>query len=172
MVSPKKNKAQWRMEETFQIIHQFVSTNLHLANALFTSSSPDTGSTSGWKTGRSKTKRCVRKKKRIITILILMQTPLGWRSVKYCFQILKNCYCIKRKQPQVISTSCETVTQHTRVTCRVLSFLTCYHQIRKLIQLTAQAPVPTQVIISDKNRLKEFFWFSYLWLKAFYIPEL
>lgn len=71
----------------------------------------------------------------------------------------------------MIATSCETVTQHTCVTRRVLSSLTSYHQIRKLIQLTAQALVPTQVI-SDKNRLKEFFWFSYLWLKAFYIPEL
>lgn len=65
------------MEQTLQIIHQFVSTNLHFANALFTSSSPDKGSTKGWKTGRSKTKRCIRKKKIIMTTSILMPTPLG-----------------------------------------------------------------------------------------------
>lgn len=65
------------MEQTFPITHQCVSTNLHFAKALFTSSSPDTGSTSGWKTGRSKTKRCVRKNQFIMTISILMPQLLG-----------------------------------------------------------------------------------------------
>lgn len=46
----------------FPFIHQYATTNLHFANALFTSSSPDKGSTNGWKTGASKTKRCIRRK--------------------------------------------------------------------------------------------------------------
>lgn len=108
----------------FQIIHQYVTTNLHFANALFTSSSPDKGSTSGWKTGRSKTKRCIRKQKFVMTTSILMLKPLGEGHSRCCFQILINCYCIKRKQPEVLYTNCETVTQHTHVTCRVLSSLT------------------------------------------------
>lgn len=130
---------------------------LHFANALFTSSSPDKGSTSGWKTGRSKTKRCIGK--RNWDSFNPNAKTTGWKSVRCCFQILINCYCFKRKQPEETYISCETVTQHVHGGSGPLS--SAYHQIRKLIQLTAHA-VPTRVIIADKIRSKEFLWFSYL----------
>lgn len=42
-------------------------TNLHFANALFTSSSPEVGSTSGWKTGMSNTRRWIRTETHLCT---------------------------------------------------------------------------------------------------------
>lgn len=70
-------------------------TNLHFANALFTSSSPEVGSTSGWKTGISNTKRYSERRTLPLTEAVELVRPTH-ASCKRNFTTRQSC-CLRSK---------------------------------------------------------------------------